>query len=99
MSKRAEDLLGLLEEHVKVQRQAQTYLTRAIAKDFSSSVEEKECYSELTRWQRNLMFDCEVLGFKYFQLEKIIPNPFKTTDAERVEILEDLKQYAEAEYA
>lgn len=98
MKKRAGDLIELLEEHVRAQRQWETHLTKAANGQYSSLGAEKEAHKGITGWQKNLMFDCELLGFRYSQLDEIIPGPFKTTNRERVGILDDLKQYAEASF-
>jgi len=98
MSKRAGDLIGLLEEYVRLQRQWEAHLSMAANGQYSDLDAEKETHKGITKWQKSLMFDCELLGFRYSQLDEIIPGPFKTTNKERMALLDDLKQYAEEDH-
>lgn len=98
MSKRAGDLIDLLEEHVEAQRLWQNHLEAAANGKYATLEHEKLVHGSVTRQQKSLMFDCELLGFRYSQLDEIIPGPFKTTNKERTALLDDLKQYAEENF-
>ncbi len=91
-------LLSILVDHVEKCDLWDDHYAAALGGRISLSEETEQNQFLRTNYTSPLIARCEEEGFNYFDLDRIIPIPFKTSKKERAALLLDLWHYAGDEY-
>ncbi len=92
-------LLKFLEEYITLCEVWEEHWSKVTDKGFASKQEELNAYRGIQDTvQRDLVLLCKQNEVTFRDLFEIIPPAFKTTAAERLEILEDLREYVKVKY-
>lgn len=91
-------LLKFLEDYVKLCDTWERHWNDCIDKNYANKEDEQKIWRHLSRNTMNLILLCEQHGVVFRDLCDVIPRSFKATAAERLVILEDLREYVRMKY-
>lgn len=99
MSAYANLLLKFLEDYGELCDAWEKHWSDCIDKNYASKEDERKIHHLIQDTvQRDLILLCEQHGVAFRDLCDIIPRSFKITAAERLAILEDLREYVKVKY-